>query len=1066
MRELRTGSDREAELLTDMWNRSEGGWPGGRTGGVPYTPDRARREFLERRMHRQWVAEYRGEIVGYCNLLADPAHPRYAYVDLLNARPDHHGKGVGRRLVLRAIQQAIADGFERVDLNTWPGNLKAVPLYKKCGFFWSPETNVRMCNFIPTIVRTPLFGDFFQKHDWYQVQVRDLAVAEDVDYWHGVRVYRYRFAAPQPQGAAKGRRIGVTCDRQALMVTAIETDEIFLAAWVGAEELNALQEHTLHYELRNRSGRPVRVRLRAHGEAGVPLAIREAFDLDEVLRLEFPFRLPVDLKRKRPGEPPHRVITDLTVDGVPVRLGTAVPKREPVEIEYSGQGLPAGKEVTLRIKLRNRLPFAARGRLAVECPKGVECSERKLDFRIAGESWAGVSAKVRAVEPGAHKLGLQVRFARQTARRLGQGRTAAMPAAGRREAAWLRAFAPGIVAVSRDDERREVTAESDRILLTLYRVGGEAWFTDKAAGSELAGLWMPEVGPPFGEFRPIPDVYDVEVKRAGGAVRFSVRRALDALPGIELRRTLTATPGLMQVRHRLVNTGRKPVELKVRMNGYGGLGNGTFTLPGTGGFVQERRFGWRDWPRYGELTLKPQDFAENWTALEREGAVVGAAWEAAEEVGVKGDGIPTLTLGPVTVPAGGARDLPSVYIVACPGDYKAVRDVWTTFVRPDRPRPPEEQDPIKRPALRGGLSVRPALIGSTRSAHAVELISEARVPMAGTATLRLPSCVTAAGGRKPTWPVEGLDRDHPWRAPLRLKARAGTPTAAEGELVFTTARREYRFPVPFVVVGAGRRRVSLRQDDETVSVDNGRLKFVVSASHCGACVSLRAGAEELLNSSYPKPGPFWWMNPWFGGLRGFVGSDWDRRTQAARRCLKPVTIEGASGIVWQGVQVSADFTHRDYRWLHGQVHYLTMAGSNVLAVVVKARNRTTGPGMWVNIGADLWPAGRRLQAFVDAHGEPVAYSPDGAGYEVESEVRWAAFRCAPRTFLCLTAHRDSRTGVGLTQTGDGTFAAGARRGVDLTPPYGEQSIVAFMAVCRSLEEARACRWLEEFQSLP
>jgi GNAT superfamily N-acetyltransferase len=1051
---------REAELLADMWRRSESGWPGGRTGGVPYTAERARQEFQSRRMHGQWVVECRGEIVGYCSLEADPSQPVRAYVGLLNARPDHHGKGVGRRLVRRAVEQAIADGFERVDLDTWPGNLKAMPLYKKCGFFWSPETGVHMANFIPTIVRMPLFGDFFQKHDWYKVQQRELSMAEDVEWWHGVRVFRYVFAAD-------GRQIEVVCDRQAQMVTAVETDEFYVGAWVGAEDLSALQEHTLHYEFRNKQGRPVRVVLRAKGEAGVRVKVNQAFKLDGRRQIAVPFRLPVDLERKRPGEPPHRVIAELTVDGVPVRLGTAVRKREPVEVEYSGQGLAVGKWTTLRIRLRNRLPFAASGTVAAECAACVERGKEKLRFRLSRGGWAAVSLQVRALDAGARRLGLRVMFSPQTARRLAQGSTPPLKAVGRLETAWLRAYEPGVIAVSEDDERREVIAESDRVLLTCNRAGGRVSFTDKAAGWDMANLWMPEVGPPFGSFRPIPDIYDVEVRRADGTVTFVTRPRVDAFADLQVERLLTASSGVVKVRHRLVNRGREAVEPKVRMGGMGGLGDGTFSLPTVRGLVHHRRYGWRDWPMYGELPLKGSDFPETWVALEHEGAVVGTVWEGASEVEVKPDGIPVLTFGPTVVPPGQERELPPVYIVACSGDYKVVRSVWMTFMRPDKPMAPEEQEPVKHAALQGGLSERPAVLAAGRRRLAVEVVSEGRTPLSGTGTLRLPPCVSAAGRRAVPFAVEGLSVEKPVRVPVTVQRAADAPTAAEGELVLSTARQQHRFSVPFVILRARPRNVTLRRDGDCVSVSNGLLKFLVSASHSGACVSLRAAGAELLNCSYPTPRPYWWMNPWHGGLRGTVAPGWDRRMQGVRSAVEEVSVEGSSGLPWGGARVRTDFTHGDFRWLHSEVDYLTVGGSNVLAVLVRARNRTGAPNMWASdTRLEVWPAGKAVRAFLDRNGEVVAYRAGDTGYGQSSDVTWAAFRCAPRVFLAAAGPPGRQASAWLNQVGDGTFSVGIGRSVDLSPPYREQQVVFYLAVCRSLREAHAYRWLGELQQLP
>jgi ribosomal protein S18 acetylase RimI-like enzyme len=64
-----------------------------------------------------------------------------AYIPLLGADPAHHGKGVGKALLLEMIRRVTALGFRELTLETWAGNLKAVPLYKRTGFNWEPETN-------------------------------------------------------------------------------------------------------------------------------------------------------------------------------------------------------------------------------------------------------------------------------------------------------------------------------------------------------------------------------------------------------------------------------------------------------------------------------------------------------------------------------------------------------------------------------------------------------------------------------------------------------------------------------------------------------------------------------------------------------------------------------------------------------------------------------------------------------------------------------------------------------------------------------------------------------------
>ena len=51
----------------------------------------------------------------------------------------------------------------RRHLDTWPGNIKAVPLYKKTGYFWVPETDVHMENYVPLLLRLPVLATIYEQ---------------------------------------------------------------------------------------------------------------------------------------------------------------------------------------------------------------------------------------------------------------------------------------------------------------------------------------------------------------------------------------------------------------------------------------------------------------------------------------------------------------------------------------------------------------------------------------------------------------------------------------------------------------------------------------------------------------------------------------------------------------------------------------------------------------------------------------------------------------------------------------------------------------------------------------
>ncbi len=105
LRELRIGDPQEAQLLADMWNASESGWPGGWTGGIPETAERVLEQT--QRIHRIaiFVVEVNDEIVGYGDMRQQFGLDGVAELDLLNVRPDFHGKGLGKALVLKVLER-------------------------------------------------------------------------------------------------------------------------------------------------------------------------------------------------------------------------------------------------------------------------------------------------------------------------------------------------------------------------------------------------------------------------------------------------------------------------------------------------------------------------------------------------------------------------------------------------------------------------------------------------------------------------------------------------------------------------------------------------------------------------------------------------------------------------------------------------------------------------------------------------------------------------------------------------------------------------------------------------
>jgi RimJ/RimL family protein N-acetyltransferase len=74
-------------------------------------------------------------VIGWCDI--SPAQwpaLRHGGTLGMGLLPEHRGRGIGRRLLVAALEAARRCGLERVGLDVFAGNTRARRLYENCGF--------------------------------------------------------------------------------------------------------------------------------------------------------------------------------------------------------------------------------------------------------------------------------------------------------------------------------------------------------------------------------------------------------------------------------------------------------------------------------------------------------------------------------------------------------------------------------------------------------------------------------------------------------------------------------------------------------------------------------------------------------------------------------------------------------------------------------------------------------------------------------------------------------------------------------------------------------------------
>lgn len=340
-------NDGLAAAVAKMWNLSRDGW-GGDTRVM--TEEQVKKKEANSDNIELYLALDGDEVVGYCGLSEYKEDTGSLYIPLLNVRPDYQGHKIGKKLLLHALQKTVELGWSRLDLYTWAGNAKAVPLYKKCGFFWEDrDDSTHLMNFIPQVINTPLLKPVFEKVDWYDDSTRLIEVKPD-----GIRESGFTFYEYSWQNASTTAR--VQFERTSRGMRLVETDDFLLEMKMADHDVIQEEEREFQIRVVNKSSEPLNFKASGTGEE------RISYEFDTALAVADESTISAAFTVKKGEEPSnwrtHPSITaTVWVNGLECELKLGVFPIHPAKIEasYSGNLSFLNRETTINLEVKNNL---------------------------------------------------------------------------------------------------------------------------------------------------------------------------------------------------------------------------------------------------------------------------------------------------------------------------------------------------------------------------------------------------------------------------------------------------------------------------------------------------------------------------------------------------------------------------------------------------------------------------------------------------------------------------------------------------------------------------------------
>jgi ribosomal protein S18 acetylase RimI-like enzyme len=933
---IRPYTSEDNAALAVMWNESDDQWPGTFTGGVPMTEEIVR-DWMDKEtclMHLVVENGTGNAIVGYGSLWATAGRDDSCYVALLNVHPAHQKRSLARRMLTQMVDWATEHGFSRVTIETWPANLKSVPLYKKVGFHWTPDTAVYMENYIPTVRQLAAGRRFFEGRDWYTIFKRELKQVED-DQRHpatgGMKVFVFRWEDGDES-------LGAVIDRQGQSITALEADGFAAYACVDESEPAQGIAYPVRWQVVNRRDEPLDVSILAQGEPGIELDHRASFRLaaGEGRTVETSFTCAVDapvLEENR-EKPAPKIKTTVVIGGEVVELGTGLSYRPAVEIvaEPEFPSLVPGAPKTIHLQLRNRAGRPLRGSVQIAPQDRLTTNWQRREFEVEAKGYAGLPLTVTCDRAGAVPLVVTATFAD------GENEVTTAP-----QHISLLVTPPG--GVSADRGKDHVVVENDFFQLTCRPKGGlcRIWGKDR---QQYDLCLDDEVGPPFAPADLYQRQFDLGLEQGPGWARVTATAKSGNFPGLTLTREITVTGSpLVEVRYRVVNNAAAPVTCQVLPKvRFFDIQKTRVALPRKERLVIERA---SEFPSTeGDLPQKPALLAEQWIAFTRDGQMTGAVWS--------GDVVEHemwwerlhLYFSERTLEPQRAAGVGPLYLYAGPGGWRDARRIWqrATGVESGREAPPVPARPHDF-----GLSPEPlvTLDGRVEAQLCVDTVREFKLE--GRVVVEPPPGWTVDRGE---FPVEGVAREKPLSEAVRLTATDDRVGAASGQLclegaVFDEAR-------PFTVIRLGDEHAAVRvvegeQAGQAVwQIDNGRCAWTVAPAYHGGLIAWRESGSDInqLMTAFPENGELGWLKPWFGGVCPMIipvsegDEGWPGKLHGETFAAALLETGDEGGLPWRGVQLATEMQRDGFEGIRAEIAYLTVGGSNVLKLVYRLVNDT------------------------------------------------------------------------------------------------------------------------------
>ncbi|MFF0828189.1 GNAT family N-acetyltransferase [Brevibacillus sp. NPDC003359] len=888
-----------AAAVADMWNASRDSWGGGNS---ITTAEQIRQEEAASDAITVYLAMEGETVVGYCSLAEYREDTGALYIPLLNVRPNYHGKKVGRMLLSCALEKTIELGWPRLDLYTWAGNTKAVPLYKKFGFFWEDRDDAtHLMNMIPSVLRTESIAHYFEELDWYQDSTREIVVEPDGRKENGFDYFTYSWA--------KGEKsLRVEFERRGRGMRLIETEDYLVAAEVEKLELVFGREYQIHYRIVNKSGKPLQISLNGQPSDTICFDYQHELSVTGETTLSANFFVDPIAEEQSIWRTHPRVSTHLLINGKAALFEVGILPKFPATLSLHIPGLSyPGQTKPFYLDVENN--FAEEAEFSFELPACTffELQEHRHILKLSGKERISLQLNADLYEHGFYEANVQVEA------KLADGRSVSFTKK-------IGAAFTGLGAMVSGETEQTWQVHHGRHMLFLNKEDNEMTVVS-GTGGEPTTLLYPKLGKPFSSEFSKKRAEQVEFIAEKGAIGIRATYRSGAYPQIALvSSTLLFGDGTVEHGLKIENSSADKLAAELWLNQGFSHSFHRPIVPYQGRYVETPSSYGSDMD-YWDAEL----VSENWLFTQDETAPWGMCWPPEYRFDIQGWYVTletnlgmlapheTISFGPIHFSHGGYAD-------------------WKEF------RAFARKEPLPKDLI---LTSHLELIANGQNPFVTNKELDVQVKEYKQQYLdgELMASLLSESASRQTQSFTEEEEETESGFSFMTSEKPYDLVQVEGRFATHVSHLQSAiFPI-----GQGKviQEQTVEEGQQVYIADNGRLRIKAAPDFAPTLYSLTSNGQEWLDSAFPERKPKSWWNPWTGGIGNYIEELSAFSLAKEERTASFVELVDNKQNTWQGIKVSYHVKKQEkYRGLTCHQYYLLLPGVPVLCHTVEIEQNT------------------------------------------------------------------------------------------------------------------------------